>query len=83
MFSKYNNTGSYSCGLTWCCGGAVRLHQFELGHLFSMLLAYIMLLGHDWVVEGGLADGAETVWVTVVVVARHQDTARIVCRLLL
>lgn len=73
---------------TWCCGGAVRLHEFQLGHLFSVLLAHVVLLGHERVVEGGLADGAEAVRVAVAVVvvaaaaARHRHTARIICRLL-
>lgn len=74
--------------LTWCCGGSVRLHQFQLSHLFSVLLAHVVLLGHERVVEGGLADGAETVRVVVVVVvaaaaARRRHTARIICRFLL
>ena len=69
-------------GLTWRSGGAVRLHQLQLGHLFSVLLAHVVLLGHERVVEGGLADGAETVRV-VVVVARHWHATRIVRRFLL
>lgn len=70
------------CALTGCCGGAICLHQFELGRLFSMLLAHIVLLSHERVVEGGLADGAETIRV-VVVVARCRHTTRIICRFLL
>lgn len=55
-----------------------------------MLLADVVLLGHEWIVEGRLADGAETVWVSVVavvvvvvVVARCRHSARIICRFLL
>lgn len=66
---------AWLCGLTWCCGGAIRLHQFQLGHLFPMLLAHVVLLGHERVVERGLANGAETVRVVVVVAARCRRAA--------
>ena len=54
-----------------------------------MLLAHVVLLGHEWVVEGGLAGGAKAVWVVVVVVivvvaaARRRHGDRIICRFLL
>ena len=56
-----------------------------------MLLAHVVLLGHEWVVEGGLADGAKAVWVAVVVVvivvvaaaARRRHSDHIFCRFLL
>lgn len=66
--------------LTWGRGRAVRLHQLHLCHLFSVLLADVVLLGHERIVEGRLAHGAETVGVTVVVAAR--SAAGILCRFL-
>ena len=53
-------------GLTWRCGGSVRLHQLLLGQLLFMLLAGVVLLRHQGVVEGRLADGAEAIRVVVV-----------------
>lgn len=46
-----------------------------------MLLAHVVLLGHQWVVEGGLADGAEAVGVVIVVTVattRRRHTARFI-----
>lgn len=64
------------CVLTLSRGRAVRLHQLHLGHLFSVLLADVVLLGHERIVERRLAHGAETVGVVVVVVAAATAAAR-------
>lgn len=60
---------SQPCVLTWSRGRSVRLHQLYLCHLLSVLLADVVLLGHERVVERCLAHGAETVGVVVVVSA--------------
>lgn len=54
------------CVLTWSRGRPVRLHQLHLGHLLSVLLADVVLLGHERVVERRLAHGAEAVGVVAV-----------------
>ena len=59
-----------AAGLTWRRGGSVRLHQLLLGQLLFMLLAGVVLLRHQGVVEGRLADGAEAVGVVVVAAGR-------------
>lgn len=57
------------CVLTWSSGRPIRLHQLHLGHLLSVLLADVVLLGHERVVERRLAHGAETVGVVAVFTA--------------
>lgn len=47
--------------ITWYGGRPESLHQFLLGQMFFVLLATVVLLSHDWVVEGSLTDGAEAV----------------------
>lgn len=70
--------GGGGCVLTWGRGRAVRLHQLHLGHLFPVLLADVVLLGHERVVERRLAHGAEAVGVPVVAVAARR-AAGILC----
>lgn len=67
------------CALTWSRGRAVRLHQLHLCHLFSVLLADVVLLGHERIVERRLAHGAETVGVIVIVAATARCAAGILC----
>lgn len=62
---------------TWCGWRAVRLHQFLLGNLFAMPFTHIVLLGHQWVVERCLTDGAEAVWVGSVAATRLHRAAGI------
>lgn len=49
-------------------------HQLVFGLLLSVLLAYIMLFCHKGVVESGMAEATELVWVSnvlVLFVRRH------------
>lgn len=49
-------------------------HQLVFGLLFSVLLAYVMLFCHKGVVESGMAEATELVWVSnvlVLFVRRH------------
>lgn len=50
---------------TWCSGWPIGLHKLLLGQLFFMLLAFIVLLGHEGVVERGMADGTEVALVVL------------------
>ena len=50
---------------TWCSGWPIGLHKLLLGQLFFMLLAFVVLLGHEGVVERGMADGTEVALVVL------------------
>lgn len=47
---------------------AIACHQLVFGFLLSVLLAYIMLFCHKGVVESGMAEATELVWVCNVLV---------------
>lgn len=67
------------CVLTWSRGRPVRLHQLHLGHLLSVLLADVVLLGHERVVERRLAHGAEAVGVVAVFTTTAATTTACRC----